>query len=61
MEETKACPCLHLPEDERCHKDCTCVNSYMSPGCLYCCTYGSEEQQLEHARMIKAAVDHWWR
>ena len=54
--EDRACPCKVL--DEPCHPDCTCVNPYMSRGCKYCATYGSEEQRKAKAKYLKNTIEN---
>jgi hypothetical protein len=45
-----SCPCHHL--DEPCKPNCTCKNPLSSAGCIYCCTYGSKEQQKKMAEYL---------
>ena len=55
MDEIRSgCPCLYLKEP--CRPDCTCVNMFMSCGCMNCATYGSLEQRTamaEYLNMIR--------
>ena len=44
------CPCVILGDP--CSQACTCVDGFMSGGCLCCAKYGSEEQRREHAKWI---------
>lgn len=52
--ENNSCPCLHL--DKPCQPRCTCVHKYGGEGCLYCCTYGSKEQQKAMAEHIASKL-----
>lgn len=48
--ENRSCPCLYLKEP--CQPNCTCVNPFMSHGCLNCATYGSIEQREQMAERL---------
>jgi hypothetical protein len=49
-EENRSCPCTYLKEP--CQPRCTCKDQFSSKGCLFCCTYGSEEQRKAAAERI---------
>ena len=48
------CPCLYTVP---CHRDCSCVNPFMSRGCLRCASYGSSEQQRAMAEHLAIKID----
>jgi len=52
------CPCVitKIP----CTGACTCTNPAMSGGCFYCPIYGSEEQKLEHAKLLKLRNEEYY-
>lgn len=51
-----SCPCLHTTP---CTTQCTCINAFMSAGCLRCCSYGSDEQRRAAAEHIARAIDSY--
>lgn len=48
------CPC-HFTDP--CKPNCTCHNPFLSGGCSRCCTYGSKEQQKNHAKVLAKIID----
>ena len=50
-----SCPCT-FEEVEPCNDNCTCRTPYLSGGCACCCTYGSYEQRLQHAKRLSKLI-----
>ncbi len=50
---TKSCPCHYITP---CSDNCTCAKSYMSGGCMRCCSYGSIEQRQRKAEWLAEKI-----
>lgn len=50
----KSCPCHWTTP---CSPDCSCVTRGSSRGCDRCCSFGSDEQRRERAKVIAAKID----
>jgi hypothetical protein len=49
-----ACACQIAAQP--CTPNCSCVEPFLSGGCLCCCRYGSDEQRLAMAEFMVEAM-----